>query len=378
MKKLNHFPSQELERDFDYIISILVPLDAENLTSEKDSIKLKNGIEEARNQLSNLDDSTLQTQFEEQLDTIYQAERELLAHRGGLALYITKEEIYYYHIGNTVESHIDVSNEPYIIPLIEAYQFMNDYHVLVLNGEDFKLYQGNEKGIESIQIEDDDAPLTLTQALGDELEGGELNHGTFGGPRGSGNVQTFHGHNDTSNEKEIDRENYFRQVAQYVDTHYSKKEEAPLIIYALPENIAVFESVSDSEYLSDYTIEKSGASQSDQEIETEVLELFKTMREDAQQNLVTRFQETTPEFRIENIKQDLAVAAVEGRIEELAIKQGYHTHGAIDDQGAVNEESDQDFVGQLIRKTLATSGKVVIVEDELMPEDLNMVARLRY
>ncbi len=378
MKKLNHFPNQELEKDFDYIISILVPLDAENLTSEKDSIKLKNGIEEARDQLEKIEDSTVRTQLEEQLDSIYQFERELLAHRGGLALYITKDDIYYYHIGNTVESHTEISNEPYIMPLIKAYQFMNDYHVLVLNGEDFKLYQGNEKGINPIEIDDEDAPVTLTQALGDELEGGELNHGTFGGPRGSGSVQTFHGHNDTSNEKEIDRENYFRQVAQYVDDHYSKQDKVPLIVYALPENIAVFESVSDSEYLSDYTIEKSAASQTDQEIEKEVLELFGKMHEDAQQDLVTRFQETTPEFKIENIKQDLAVAAVEGRIEELAIKQGYHATGEIDDQGVVNENSDQDFVGQLIRKTLSTSGNVMIVEEERMPEDINIVARLRY
>lgn len=378
MKKLNHFPSQELEREFSVILSLTVPLDAENTSSDKGTLKLKNAVEDARKRVQELTDSSVASVLETQLDTIYQHERELVSHRGGLAIYVSTDEVYYYHLGLPTPSNVVMGAYPYVHPLIEAYQFTNDFHVLVLNGENFEIYRGNSSGIDKIEIEDEDAPTTLENALGDELDGGELTHGTFGGPRGSSGGQSFHGHNETSQEKEIDRRNYFRQVSRYVNDHYSKEENLPLIVYALTENASLFRELTNNKYLSDYQIEKSGSGISKQEIESEVLELLMKIRQDEQSALVKRFRETSPEFRIENIKEDLAVSAIQGRIEELAIKKGYQTKGRISESGQVDETADVDFVEELIYKTLQSKGQVEIISDDLMPEEFNIVARLRY
>lgn len=373
MKKLNHFPSPELEQDFSVILSLTVPLDAEDLSPDKGTLKIKNAVEDARKKVQELDDSAVRQALEGQLDRIYQHGRELVTHRGGLALYVTTDEVYYYHLGLKPASTVVLGEYPYVHPLIEAFQFTSEFHVLVLNGEDFEIYLGNTSGIQKIEIEDEDAPTTLEKALGDEIDGG-----SFGGTRGSSGTQTFHSHNDTSNEKEIDRRNYFRHVSRYVNDHFSKEEQLPLIVYALTENAALFREISDNNHLSSYQIEKSGSGVSNQVIETEVKKMLAAIREDEQAALVKRFRETSPEFRIENIKEDLAVSAIQGRIEELAIKKGYQTKGQITGTGQVDESADVDFVEELIRKTIQAKGQVEIISDELMPEEFNIVARLRY
>lgn len=376
MQKLTQFPVPELEILDEIYITIAVDLVSESTTQDKNRIQLSNRLNEAESKLESLEDQELVAKFNKQIDEVRKHLRELITHRGGLVLFITADDIYYYHLNNPTKDLLDIGLLPNFKPLIENYQFSNNYHLLVLSQEAFELFEGNHENIRRIDIDDEDAPVDLETALGTEKTGGELNHGTFGS-RGSGAPQTFHGHNETSAEKDIDRENYFRIVDKYIYDNYSLPESTPLILYALSENQNVFRNLTKNQFLLDEGINESGNKMSQQEIEKKTIAKHDEIIEHEKENILTMFRETTPEYRIDNHLDDLASSAIQGRISELIINHGFKQNGSINSDG-LYQEDDNNFLKQIVARTIQTGGTVYLFDSEELPEEINMSARLRY
>ncbi len=128
--------------------------------------------------------------------------------------------------------------------------------MLALNHDKFSIYNGRGNKVQPVDLPEE-APDTLTKALGEELTGGELNVDSYNGGEVSGGAPgAFHGHNEKSNEVQIDQENYFRVVDKYVFEHFSKPTKLPLVLLALKENIADFDKLSKNEYLDESWLAK--------------------------------------------------------------------------------------------------------------------------
>ncbi|WP_236900123.1 hypothetical protein [Companilactobacillus alimentarius] len=83
------------------------------------------------------------------------------------------------------------------------------YYLLALEGTSFRLFKIVDKTVAPVKL-DADAPTDLVETLGSEKRGGELNF------TGQGGSTTFHGHNETSKEKQIDLERYYREINKYL------------------------------------------------------------------------------------------------------------------------------------------------------------------
>ena len=375
MIKLTAFPAKELEKVDKFFVTIAMELHATSVSSDQDRIQLNNLLEEAKKRVEAECDKEVSNKFQEQIERAKINDVELVTYRGGLALYITEDEVYYYHLGIPVANLVNVGKAPNLTPLIENYQYTNQYHVLILNREDIRLFEGDATSVKEIDFEDDDAPRTLNDALGSELTGGGANSGAYSAT--GGGEQGYHGHNDTSHEKDIDRENYFREVDNYIHENYSSARDLPLILYALSENQAVFRELSKNPYLIDGRIEESGANANFNTVQEKALNKNIEIVKKEQETMFNRFRETAPKFRIDNQLDDLSMSAIEGRIEELLVNKGYSQSGTITDNGSF-EESDKDFLKQLITKVATAKGKIYIVPDDDMPDGINVSARLRY
>lgn len=374
MIKLTTFPTTELEQVDELFVTIAMELHATAVTSDQDRIQLNNLLEEAKKILKADYDKETASKLIEQIEKAKRDDVELTTYRGGLALYITEAEIYYYHLGIPVENLVSVDLAPNLSPLIENYQYTNQYHVLILNGDNIRLFEGDATSVKELELVGDDAPKTLNDALGTELTGAGSNSGAYaGGGEGGG----FHGHSDTSHEKDIDRENYFRAVDSYIDEYYSAPRDLPLILYALPENQALFRDLSKNNRLAEDGINESGANVDFNTVQEKALAKNIEIVKKEQNKMFTQFRETTPKFRIDNVLDDLAMSALEGRIDELLVNKGFSQNGTITDEGSY-KDTEGDFVKSLITKVIAAKGKVYIVEEEDMPEHINLSARLRY
>lgn len=370
------FPVPELEIKDEIYISIGLTLSEEAHTSDKNRIHLSNLLNKAESELANIADKDLTNKLQARIEEVRSNFRELTGHRSGLLIFIHVDEIYYYLLNVAVNDLVDVGKLPNFKALIENFQFSNSYNLLVLSREEFSLYEGDRHGIEVVKIEDEEAPIDLETALGTEKTDQNLSHSSFGS-RGSDGTQSFHGHNDTSEEKDIDRENYFRIVDNYIYENYSLPAEKSLILYALADNQNVFRSLSKNGFLLDEGIYESGVKVSNKDIEKATLALHEEIIQKEKDDILNKFRETTPEFRIDNHLNDLANSAVQGRINELIINKDYSQEGSINDQG-IYEESQENFLRQIVAKVIQTNGKVYIFDSEELPVDINIAARLRY
>lgn len=380
MKYLDVFPEEEiLSIKEEPVISISQRLSVEDITRDKDQTRLSNLISEGRKLAKEKYSSEVAEKIISQLDEVEKHMRELVIPRGGLLVYATFDEIYYTHTAIPVDNTVTAGHLPYLLPVIANYQFSHNYHLLVLNQNEISLYQGRGRELEKIEFPEDDAPKTLEDALGTEKVGGQLTHGTYGS-RGTDGPHSFHGHNETSSEKEIDRVNYFRVVDKYIYENYSRVEKIPLILYATPDNQAVFRDLTDNQYLLEEGIEKDGSQATIKELEEATFEFDQKLVRQEKEELFELFDETAPNYLIENDPAQLARAVVEGRIETLVVNESKDAKGRINDDGTYEEDED-DYYRHLITRALQSKADVYVVMDDFFEEDrpdFTAVARLRY
>lgn len=379
MKQLFSFPAEELEQDTVYV-TLAMELFATTLTNDKDRIQFENLVNEAKKKLNDSDIDE-KVQLLKQLDTVMGRQDELIQFIGGLTIYITPDDFYYYHLAIPVINRVRIGNKPYILPLISNYQYTRDYNLLVLNKESIRVYEGHGAQIEELPISEiENAPVDLETALGTEKEGGSLNFGTYSGNSGTrGSSQFFHGHSETSEEKDIDRDRYFNMVDKFVYDNYSNISRLPLIVYTVEENQAVFRNLSNNEYLSKTGIIGSAANLNNNEIEERVSKTIDEIIAHQRNELLDQLAETSPDNRIENIPDDLASASLQGRIESLYVKKGAEIAGTLTDEGRYDENNDSNnFIEQIVDNVIRSRGKVYILDPSEMPGDTPIAARLRY
>lgn len=380
MKQLFTFPTEELQQEDTMYITLAMELHATTLTNDKDRIEFENLVNQARKEVNDSDFEE-KDQLLEQLDAVMRDQDEYVKFIGGLVVYITTDDIYYYHLAIPVKSRVQISTLPYVLPLASNFQYTREYNLLVLNRESIRLFEGHTNNLEELPIEEiEDAPVDLETALGTEKEGGALNYGTYsGGHNQAGTNQFFHGHGDSSEEKDIDRERYFNIVDKFVYDNYSNENKLPLIVYTVEENQAVFRKVSSNEFLVKTGINGSAANLDKNQIQERVSETIDEIIAHQRNELLEQLNETSPENRIENIPDDLASASLQGRIETLYLQKYFEIPGSINEEGRYEEDNGRDdFVQQLVQNVLRSSGAVYILDETETPENTPIAARLRY
>lgn len=380
MKQLFTFPSEELFQEDTTYITIVQELHASTLTNDKDRIQFENLISEAKKKIS---DSNLEEKAAllEQLDSALANIDTLIQFIGGLVLYITPDDVYFYQLGISVTDRVYVGKLPYILPVAANDQYTLDYHLLVLNRESIRVFEGHGSKIQEQDLSEyEDAPVDLETALGTEKEGGNLNFGSHNaGARQSGTGQFFHGHQETSQEKDIDRERYFRLVDEFVYNNFSNEFKYPLIVYSVEDNQAVFKDISKNEFLSDAMVTGSAAGLNTSDIQDKVADCIKELNDSERDRLLNRLKETSPENRIENIPDDLTSASLQGRIDNLFLQKDFDIPGSITEEGLYDENDDRNnFIHALVLNVLNSKGNVYIFEEEDMPEASPIAATLRY
>lgn len=366
MEQLNQFPHPDLLVEDRQFITITIDLDPLSAYSEKDGLILDNYLKEA----SQLTDK-LEKEWQNQVAKVKNNARTVLTGSGSLVLYITKDNSFYYHIDSPVVNGIVLGPAPYLKPLIEQFQFANDFHLLVLNQDSARLF---ELGMTKFnEIKDEPWPISLTKALGDEIIGGELNHSSFGGQAGNGQ-HSFHGHNDTSSEKEIDRNNFFRFVDGSLIEYFGQEENQQTILYALTENQAAYRAINKYKGLMKNGIEQSAAKISDEEIAKQAQTFISDLKENNFTSLINRFKETSPEYKVDNNLSEIKILAFENRIDELLIVK--------DGQGnylVVGDDNDKAIdLRLLVLEVLKSSGKIYVVTEDEVAQGLTISARTRY
>jgi hypothetical protein len=301
----------------------------------------------------------------------------------GLAILSADELFKRIRLPIAVEELVVVADSFHTKPLQKYLQSSENYHVLGLSLHDIRLFEGNRHSLIEV-VSFPGVPKTITEALGEELTDKHTTVASYGGSGGeSSNMR--HGHGGKKEETEKDAERFFRIVADAVAEHISKPTGWPLVLAALPEHHSLFQKLNKNPLVLPNGIMIDPSSVSTDKLATLAWEAFEPVYAIKLKNLAERFEQARANGKGSDDYKEVAVAAVEGRIDTLLVEADRIIAVRITnlitgntqkkDMNNPNVDDLLDDMGELVTKM---GGHVMVLPAEKMPSEAGLAAIFRY
>lgn len=276
-----------------------------------------------------------------------------------------------------------VADSFHLKPLMHYMQSMDRYHVLGLSLHTFRLFEGNRHVLTEVEFPKE-IPKTITEVLGEELTDKHSTVASYGGSGGEGQSM-HHGHGGRKEEVEKDAERFFRVVANTVYERYSKPTDLPLILAALPEHLSLFRKVNKNPLLLSESIAIDPATVSTEKLVSLAWKIMEPAYILKLNNLVSGFEQARANGKGSDDYKEVAVAAVEGRIDTLMVEADRIipvritnlVTGNTQKKDLINPKVDDllDDLGELVMKM---GGQVMVLPAAKMPSQTGLAAIYRY
>ena len=260
-----------------------------------------------------------------------------------------------------VEAFTSVSDNFYVKPLLRIMQSSDRYQILSVSRGDVKLYEGNRDVLDEV-----------------ELHGVAANLRTGSG-RGAG--QGF----SASKAEDAELERYFREVDHAVLEEHSRSTGLPLLLAGLPEQQALFRSISSNPLLVDEVgIRVNADTLSLDELRQQAWELVQPYYLRRLAGLVESFGLESSRGKGSADVAEVARAAADGRVAVLLVEADRKLPGVIDPESGQIRSDDltaaetSDVLDDVAEAVIRTGGEVVIVPAERMPSDTGLAATYRF
>lgn len=303
----------------------------------------------------------------------------------GLAVLGSPNDFQVFDLERAVPERAIVTDSYHVKPLLRIVQSADRYHVLCLQRDEAKIYEGNRDALTRLEIPG--LPTNAEEALGDavfvlrreQVPGGKSAGERFPAPRGP-NVPP--GHPATRDDAKLDAERFFRAIDRAVWEKVSRPADLPLVLVALPEHQAVFRSESHNPRLLETGVERSPAGMSEKDLRQSAWKCVEP-------NYLSSLQKICDDFEVARARglasmdlADAAPAAHDARVGILLIEADrvipgriHPGTGQVVQTGATQED---DVLDDLAEMVLRRKGTVVVVPKERMPSSTGLAAIYRF
>jgi hypothetical protein len=362
-------------------LSLYQPTHRTHPDADQDPIRFKNLVRELETSLEALDDPETTKRLLAPLRAL-EADTEFWQHNHeGLAVLVAGDAVRVYRLQRPVPELAVVGDSFHTRPLLRIVQSADRFQVLALDRENVRLFEGTRDVLDEVELAKG-VPSTLTDALGEEKTEPHLTVASYGakGPAG----QKVHGHGARKDELDIDTERYFRAVDRAILEHHSRPSELPLVLAALPEYHGLFRELSQNPFLVEAAIDVHPSGVDVDELLERAWEALLPSYEARLDELKERFGTAAAHGRGSGDLSDVAVAAIEGRVDTLLVEAERVMPGRLDaETGAISDgDADDptvdDVFDDLGEEVLRRGGEVVVVPPDRMPTDSGVAAIYRY
>lgn len=365
-----------------HCISIYMPTHrkGEEVKSGKDRLVLKNTLQNIRKELKsyNLSDN--------EIESILKPAYQLLAEDSfwrqlsdGLAIFMKEGFFEFYVLPIYFDSFHFISGNFYLKPLVPMFNGNGRFYLLALSLDGASLFEGTKHSIAEIEISDI-VPDAITQSFHEEDKEKSLQFRT--GQQGDGNAQ-FHGHH-SKDEKNKDIFKHFRAIDQGLKEVLSN-DKSPLIVACVDFLFPLYKEANTYKYLyNDYI--KGNPEGTDIFLLHEKAWLkLEPHFEHYKKQIIENFNDMVPEKETIAEIEKVIPAAINGRIENLLIKNMSSLPGLYNlKTGKVEVHSKWSHENNCLldlaaKETLLKGGNVFLVDQQDMPVKTAFVnATLRF
>lgn len=363
-------------------ISLYQPTHRHFPDTQQDPIRFRNLLREMedslRQKLSADESKKLMQRFKELSD-----DRKFWNHRtDALAILASADMFHIFELQRPVQELLVVADSFHIKPLLRILQSADRYQILCLDRQEIALYEGNRDAMDQVQL--DNVPATITEALGDELTEPHQTVASYGSGAGKGGKEMRHGHGGKKDELDIDIERFFRAIDRAILENHSRPSGLPLMLAALPEYHAHFHRISHNPQLLTAGLETNPFTLSAESLREQAWQKMEPVFLERLAGLIDAFHTACSNGLGSDDPTQVAAAVSEGRVQTLLLEADRSIPGHFDaasatlETGAPTEAETDDILDDLAEAVLLKKGEVVIVPKERMPTATGLAATYRF
>ncbi|MCB0034170.1 MAG: hypothetical protein KDE51_09130 [Anaerolineales bacterium] len=353
----------------DMVVSLYMPMETVGRETRGNSIRLKNRLTAAREQLetAGMDHREIDTLLEEAMR--FEQDREFLEHQSeGLVVFVTREQTKYLKVPISFEPLTVVGPRPHIKPLLDYFANDSQYFVLALSQNQVRLFRGSRYHIEPIEVEE--MPQGLEEALRyDDPEARLQLHTTPQTSTGGRGAALYHGHGDVETDDKTRLLRYFQIVDKALQSVLAE-ETAPMVIAAVDYLVPIFREASSYNTILDDHIGGNPDNLSPQELHEKALDILEPLFRQKRQETWDSLAAVQGDEQVVSNIIDVVQVAFQGRVETLFMTAGSPRWGQVNQStGEVTLEDEPspkniDVLDFAAVQTLKHGGDVFVVTED--------------
>lgn len=364
------FPPDIINNKSDIQVTIYMQTHRTAPENKADKIQFKNLRNQALDKIAN---KAVREKIEEKLNSIYTDDNFWIHNLDGLAVLVTEDDMAVYRIQRKVENQVSVESNFDLRVLLRHFQSDDEYFVLGLSKEYFRVYKANRYSVEEYDF-DEDLEMTKDEVLGTEVEGRTLNVGNYGGADGA----NYHGHNAKSEEDKIDRQRYFLYIDRFIQEHLDNPNNRPIILLGLTEHLGEFRKISNNPLILADGIEVSLESVEDDmnALLSKTWDTIEPIFLEKTSKLLERYNVAKQSEMASSDVSEVANALIEGRVDTLVLEDN---KSFTNDYSFLSDYSkDADVINIFLQLASKTKTEIIVLPKEKMPSDSGVFAIYRY
>ena len=362
----------------DVNVTIFLPTHKTGEEGKQDSIRLKNLIQKAKNDL--IDKGWKEAKVDELFKKIHSMteENQFWLHQDkGLALYINEGYFDVFKIPVSPQENYYIAENFLITPLLELQNHHGIYHVLVLSQGETKMFKIAPD--ETTKIEFESVPVSMEDHLKYHVHERSIQQhsGT------AGKNAMFHGQGGDKNEDDKELELFLKHIENKV-TKYLKKQNGPLILAGPEKMIAYYKKANKYFNLLDESLTGNADNKSAKEIADESWSIAEDYFEQDIDSDVERFNNLQGSQLISTDIEEIVKSAYYGKVDTLFVPMGHRQFGVfdpnenrVDMSESVNGEA-VDLINYAAVSAIRTGSTLYGLPQSDVPKNSGLAAIYRY
>ncbi|HEY9821701.1 MAG TPA: hypothetical protein V6D35_13150 [Candidatus Sericytochromatia bacterium] len=370
-----------LEKPSGSCVSIYMPTHRMGTTTQQDPIRFKNLMRQAEELLVG---GGMRGQAAR--DLLEQAKKldnsEFWQYQSdGLAIFISTNVFRYYCLPVNFEELVVVTDRFHFKPLLPLLTGDGKFYILALSQNDVRLLQGTRYSVSEVDLED--VPQSIAEALKYDDPEKQFQFHTGISQVGGDRAGMFHGQGAGNDEQKDRLLRYFRKVSGGLE-ELLKNQRSPLVLAGVDYLLPIYKEANNYPHLMEDGITGNPEELKAEELHSSAWEIMQPYFEQAEQEVVSRYQELAGTGQTANNIQEVVSAAYYQRIESLFVPVGVQQWGLFNPSTSEiqlhqeQESGDEDLMDFAAIHTVLNGGTVYAVEPEKVPGDAPLAAVFRY
>ncbi|WKN40490.1 baeRF7 domain-containing protein [Tunicatimonas pelagia] len=354
-------------------VSIYIPTHKKGhqVNEGQDAILLKNHYQQIRQQLKDKDIS--ESEANEYLVPIKQLidDNDFWRYQEhGLAVFLGTDYFKYLKLPYSVREFNMLSTSFHLDQIVPLLHKEHPFYILAISLNKIRLLEGDQQNIEELDIQDM-VPEGMEDAL--SYYDFEKNLQSHSGQGDSGSP-IYHGHGGDGDKDNVYVEEYFRRVNDALDQIIEDRNR-PVVLAAVESHHPIYREANKTLKLADNGITMNPDRESAENLHQKATEALKDYFNQDKQSEMDRYTALAGSGQASYSIEEIAPAAINGRIDALFVVEGTHRWGYIDrEENSVQlheseQENGHDLVAKSAVQTILHGGNTYIVKKEDLPEE---------